>query len=80
MILNIYRIPGSRAKGKGNPREGKGARRGGQQREEILAKGGDQPGEGYTYQHREGLEVGGAISIKISRVSENGCSLYGGKC
>ena len=53
MILNSYRAPGSRAKGTDNPREGKGARLKGQQREENLANGGDQSGEGDNYQHQE---------------------------
>ena len=53
VILNNYRTPGSRAKGKDNDREGKGARRKGQQRDANLANGGDQSGKGDNYQLRE---------------------------
>ena len=56
MILNSYRIPGSRAKGKDNHREGKGTRWEGQRREENLADGGDQSGEDDNYQSQEDFE------------------------
>ena len=53
MVLNHSIIPGSRGKVKANDREGKGARREGKQREENLAYGGDQAGEGDNYQLQE---------------------------
>ena len=52
-FLNGYRIPGSRARGKDNPREGKGTRRKGHQREENIADVGDRSGEGDNYQPQE---------------------------
>ena len=39
VIMNSSRIPGSRSKGKDNPRDGKGARRKGKQGEENLSDG-----------------------------------------
>ena len=48
-----YRIPGSRAKGKDNPRGGSGTRWKGQQGEPNLPDGGDQSGEGGNYQPQQ---------------------------
>ena len=53
VIMNSYRVPGSRSKGKDNTREGKGARRKGQRREANLADGGDQAGEDDNYLPQE---------------------------
>ena len=80
MILNNYRIPGSRSKGKDNDREGKGARRKGQQREENLANGGDRPGEGDNYKPREEFGSWGVVIIKISGGPGRGFSIYRGEC
>ena len=65
IIMNIYRIHGSRSKGKDNPREGKGARWGGKQREANCPDAGDQTGGDDNCQHQESFESRGVISIKI---------------
>ena len=52
-ILNSNRIPGSRAKGKDNPREGKGSLWEGQQRDANLAIVGDQSVEDDNCQPQE---------------------------